>query len=139
MPDNDVPAPGETDPAKTVGRFAGRHVLAELDGIDPGVLDDPGFLRGALTAAVTEAGATVCEVMSHRFTPQGVTVLAMLAESHASLHTYPEIGAVFVDVFTCGDQADPEHAVRLLAGTLDAGSVRLSTVRRGRHPLPGDR
>ena len=61
--------------------------------------------------AVTEAGATLCEVISHRFTPQGVTVLAMLAESHASVHTYPELGAVFVDVFTCGDEADPVRAV----------------------------
>jgi S-adenosylmethionine decarboxylase len=129
MPD-DLPA---------VGRFAGRHVLAELDGIDAALLDDPAFLREALTAAVTEAGATVCEVMSHRFAPQGVTVLAMLAESHASVHTYPEIGAMFVDVFTCGEQADPEHAVRLLAKTLGTGSVQLSTVRRGRPPLPGER
>lgn len=133
MPD-DAPSPG-----KTVGRFAGRHVLAELDGIDPAVLDDPGFLGDALRTAVTEAGATVCEVMSHRFDPQGVTVLAILAESHASVHTYPELGAVFVDVFTCGDRADPEHAVRLLAKALGAGSTQLSTVRRGRHPLPGER
>jgi S-adenosylmethionine decarboxylase len=127
------------DETPVVGRFAGRHVLAELDGIDAALLDDPVFLRAALTSAVTEAGATVCEVMSHRFDPQGVTVLAMLAESHASVHTYPEIGAVFVDVFTCGDQADPEHAVRLLAKTLGTESVQLSTVRRGRPPLPGER
>ena len=55
---------------------------------------------------MSEAGATLCEVMSHRFAPQGVTVLAMLAESHASVHTYPELGTVFVDVFTCGETAD---------------------------------
>ena len=128
MPD-DVPA---------IGRFAGRHVLAELDDVDPSLLDDPTFLREALASAVTEAGATLCEVMSHRFAPQGVTVLAMLAESHASVHTYPELGAVFVDVFTCGDRADPEHAVRLLAKALGTGSVRMSTVRRGRHLRQGE-
>jgi S-adenosylmethionine decarboxylase len=128
MPD-DVPA---------IGRFAGRHVLAELDDVDPSLLDDPTFLREALASAVSEAGATLCEVMSHRFAPQGVTVLAMLAESHASVHTYPELGAVFVDVFTCGDRADPEHAVRLLAKALGTGSVRMSTVRRGRHLLQGE-
>jgi S-adenosylmethionine decarboxylase len=128
MPD-DLPA---------VGRFSGRHVLAELDHVDPALLDDPIFLRAALASAVTEAGATLCEVMSHRFTPQGVTVLAMLAESHASVHTYPELGAVFVDVFTCGDRADPEHAVRLLANALGTGSVRSSTVRRGRHLCQGE-
>jgi S-adenosylmethionine decarboxylase len=128
MPD-DVPA---------IGRFAGRHVLAELDDVDRSLLDDPTFLREALASAVSEAGATLCEVMSHRFAPQGVTVLAMLAESHASVHTYPELGAVFVDVFTCGDRADPEHAVRLLAKALGTGSVRMSTVRRGRHLRQGE-
>jgi S-adenosylmethionine decarboxylase len=115
----------------SVGRFTGRHVLAELDGIEPTLLDDPEFLRETLSSAVTDAGATVCEVMAHQFAPQGVTVLAMLAESHASVHSYPEIGAAFVDVFTCGDRADPEYAVRLLAKALGAGSVHLSTVLRG--------
>lgn len=111
--------------------FSGRHVLAELHGVDPGVLDDPVRLGELLTAAVTEAGATVCDVVAKQFEPQGVTVVAVLAESHATVHTYPELGALFVDVFTCGEQADPEHAVRLLARSLDAGSVQLSTIRRG--------
>ncbi len=114
-----------------VGRFAGRHVLAEFEGIEPVLLDDPVFLKEAITTAVSEAGATVCEVVSHSFAPQGVTVLALLAESHASVHTYPEIGSVFVDVFTCGDRADPERAVELLAKLLGAGTVRMSTVERG--------
>lgn len=119
------------DGAPAVGVFAGRHVLAELGGVDPALLDDAEFLRAALHSAVTEAGATVCEMLDHRFAPQGVTVLAMLAESHASIHTYPEIGAVFIDVFTCGDRADPELAVRLFAAALGTEPVALSTVRRG--------
>ncbi|QXV56690.1 adenosylmethionine decarboxylase [Amycolatopsis sp. TNS106] len=114
-----------------VGRFAGRHVLAEFEGIEPSLLDDAVLLKKTLAEAVTEAGATVCEVVSHSFAPQGVTVLALLAESHASVHTYPEIGSVFVDVFTCGDRADPERAVTLLAKMLGAGTVRMSTVDRG--------
>jgi S-adenosylmethionine decarboxylase len=126
------------DDLPLVGRFAGRHVLAELVGIGRAVLDDPVLLSAALTSALTGAGATVCEVMAHRFAPQGVTVLAMLAESHASVHTYPELGAAFVDVFTCGDRADPEYAVRLLAKALGTGSVGLSTVARGHHPVQGE-
>lgn len=117
-----------------VGGFAGRHVLAEFDGVAAGPLDDADFLRETLAHTLRTAGATVCEVIAHRFQPQGVTVLAMLAESHASVHTYPEIGAVFVDVFTCGDRADPEHAVHLLAEALNARECRTSTVERGRHP-----
>lgn len=119
---------------ETVGVFSGKHVLAEFDGIDANLLDDAEFLRSILATTLKAAGATVCDVITHRFEPQGVTVLAMLAESHASVHTYPEIGAVFVDVFTCGDRADPEDAVRRLAGALGTESMSMSTVRRGRQP-----
>lgn len=114
-----------------IGAFSGRHVLAELDGIEPRLLDDPAFLRQALRSAVTEAGATVIDVLAHRFKPHGVTVLALLAESHASIHAYPEIGAAFADVFTCGERADPELAVRLLAKALGTGSFRITTAHRG--------
>lgn len=117
-----------------VGVFSGKHVLAEFDGIAPALLDDSEFLRHTLAETLTDAGATVCEVIAHSFEPQGVTVLAMLAESHASMHTYPEIGSVFVDVFTCGERADPEQAVRLLAGALGTDSIRVSTVQRGAAP-----
>lgn len=111
--------------------FTGRHVLAELYDASRAVLDDPVALHEALHKALTDAGATVRELHAHQFTPQGVTVLAMLSESHASIHTYPESGAAFVDVFTCGDAADPELAVRVLATRLAAGSLRSRTVSRG--------
>jgi len=113
------------------GNFAGRHVLAELHGIDPGPLDDDVFLREALERSLKQAGATVCEVISKRFQPQGVTVLALLAESHASVHTYPERGSAFVDAFTCGWRADPNEAVRLLGAALGASRVSVQTVHRG--------
>lgn len=113
------------------GTFAGRHVLAELHGIEPAVLDDLDFLSETLQRSLKQAGATVCEVVSKRFEPQGVTVLALLAESHASVHTYPERGSMFVDVFTCGPHADPAEAVRLLGETLAAGRVVTQTVHRG--------
>jgi ornithine decarboxylase len=122
---------GHPLPARTVGAFTGRHVLAEFDGVDPGLLDDVAFLRATLARSLTDAGATVCDVVSKRFAPQGVTVLALLSESHASLHTYPERGSVFLDVFTCGDKADPELAMRLLADALAATSTNLTTIRRG--------
>jgi S-adenosylmethionine decarboxylase len=122
----------------TVGHFAGQHVLAEFEGIDPTLLDDVAFLRVTLERSLDRAGATVCDVVSKRFTPQGVTVLALLSESHASLHTYPEVGSVFLDVFTCGDRADPELAMRLVAEALSATSTNITTIRRGR-PVRADR
>jgi S-adenosylmethionine decarboxylase len=115
-----------------VGVFAGQHVLAEFDGVDPALLDDVAFLRVTLERSLDRAGATVCHVVSKRFVPQGVTVLALLSESHASLHTYPEVGAVFLDVFTCGNRADPELATRLLAEALGAKDSHVTIIRRGR-------
>lgn len=132
------PSPLDADAPTPVGLFVGRHVLAELEGVDHALLDDAELLRSVLAEALTEAGATVREVIAHRFEPQGVTVLAMLAESHASVHTYPEIGAAFVDVFTCGDRAKPELAVELLSGALGTGSFTMSTVDRG-HATPDPR
>lgn len=115
-----------------VGEFAGRHVLGEFDGIDPLLLDDVEFLCATMRAALREAGATVCDVMSKRFVPQGVTVIALLSESHASLHSYPELGSAFLDVFTCGTKANPEYAMRLLAEALGARTTQFTTIRRGR-------
>jgi S-adenosylmethionine decarboxylase proenzyme len=112
--------------------FLGQHVLAEFEGIDPEPLDDVDFLLGTLRGALHAAGATVCDMVAKRFVPQGVTVVALLAESHASLHTYPEFGAVFLDVFTCGNHADPELAMRLLAKALGARSTTITKIQRGR-------
>lgn len=121
-------APGSV---QTVGLFAGQHVIAEFEGVDPDRLDDEPFLRGTLADALRRAGATVLDVISKRFTPQGVTVLALLSESHASLHSYPEVGSIFVDVFTCGTQANPELAVRLLGEALGGEEMRTETIHRG--------
>ena len=115
-----------------VGLFTGQHVLAELEGVAEQLLDDEQFLRDTLHSALSRSQATVCEVIAKRFEPQGVTVLALLSESHASLHTYPEEGSIFIDVFTCGHTAQPERAVELLAEALRSESVNTRTIRRGR-------
>jgi S-adenosylmethionine decarboxylase len=120
------------DSMQMVGLFAGQHVLAEFAGVDSGMLDDEEFLTRTLLDALSRANATVCDVISKRFDPQGVTVLALLSESHASLHTYPEVGSVFLDVFTCGDRADPELAMKLLAEALCTTNTSITTIRRGR-------
>lgn len=112
-------------------RFGGCHVLAQLSGVDPALADDTARLRSILSVALTGAGATVCGMLDQRFTPHGVTVVALLTESHASIHSYPERGAMFVDVFTCGDSADAEHAVRLLCKELAASTALIHTVFRG--------
>ena len=112
-------------------RFGGCHVLAQLSGIDPALADDTARLRSILSDALAGAGANVCGMLDQRFTPHGVTVVALLTESHASIHSYPERGAMFVDVFTCGDSADAEYAVRLLCDGLAASDAVVQTVFRG--------
>jgi spermidine synthase len=112
-------------------QFAGRHVLAEFTGVDPALADDAGRLRDILRDALLQSGATICEMTDKRFEPHGVTVVALLAESHASIHSYPERGAMFVDVFTCGEFADAEQAVRLLCKNIEPAHADIRAVRRG--------
>ncbi len=112
----------------------GRHVLAELGGIDPERLDDAELLRAALSESLVGAGAQVRQVVTERFSPQGATVVAVLAESHASVHTWPELGGMHVDVFTCGDSADPVAAVHDLARRIGATDTALQVVDRGGVP-----
>lgn len=113
------------------GSLHGSHVLAEFYGVDDQKLDDEAFLRNSLEKVLHEAGASVLKVVSSRFSPQGVTVLALLAESHASIHTYPEVGAAFIDFFTCGEKADSQRALDLLAKELGTERVFSRRVRRG--------
>lgn len=126
-----------------VGEFRGRHVLADLYGIQPALLDDVDHLRNLLEQALKEAHATVLQVLSHHFVPQGVTVLALLAESHASLHTYPEHdpvegGACYVDIFTCGQSTDPAQVLKILNDALQPARQHTSIVDRGL-PAPASR
>ncbi|MCU0530317.1 MAG: adenosylmethionine decarboxylase, partial [Cyanobium sp. Prado107] len=108
----------------------GKHCILELYDCDPGRLDDQAFLRDTITAAAQQAGATLLNLITHRFQPQGVTGLALLAESHISIHTWPESGYAAVDVFTCGDHTMPERACAVLAAELGAGRHRLTSFRR---------
>lgn len=117
--------------AHAVGAFTGQHIIAEVKGVKAKRLNDELLLREIMVSALAEAGATVLDVTSKRFDPQGVTVLVLLSESHASLHTYPEIGSAFMDVFTCGHRADPEHAARLIADRLKAPVLQLKAIQRG--------
>jgi S-adenosylmethionine decarboxylase proenzyme len=81
----------------------GHHILVSLYGISFNLLDDLDAIRNAFEEAVEACGATVLNRFSHKFQPQGVTVVYALAESHLSIHTFPEKGCCAIDVYTCGD------------------------------------
>jgi S-adenosylmethionine decarboxylase proenzyme len=106
------------------------HLLVEMHGCDPQLLDDVDGLLEAMSAAVRAAGATEIGRMSHRFAPQGVSAVIMVAESHFSIHTWPEAGYAAVDFYTCGD-CRPELAAESLANSLNAARFDVTTVHRG--------
>ena len=92
----------------------GRHYILELYQCDHAKLNDEAFIRTTITSSAKIAGATLINLVTHSFKPQGVTGLALLAESHISIHTWPEIGYAAIDVFTCGDHTMPEKACKVL-------------------------
>ncbi len=119
----------KTPPTETTDAV-GKHCILELYDCDCARLDDEAFLRDTITTAAKRAGATLLNLITHRFDPQGVTGLALLAESHISIHTWPESGYAAVDVFTCGDHTMPERACQVLWEELGAGRHKLTSFRR---------
>lgn len=88
--------------------FVGRHLLASFTQIERvDLLDNTGELQKALLVGITKAGATPLGWQLHHFEPQGCTLLGLLAESHVSIHTYPEQRSLFLDAFTCGTTCEP--------------------------------
>jgi S-adenosylmethionine decarboxylase len=89
--------------AQTAYQFAGKHFFASYLGCDQEALADVARMQQAMEAAVRASGATILGVLPYTFAADGLTMVFLLSESHASIHTYPEHGACFVDLFTCGD------------------------------------
>lgn len=110
--------------------FFGRHLLASYVDCDPAALADHVGLKAAMSAAVAAAGATLLESAHYSFTPSGMTAVLLLAESHASIHTYPEHQACFVDLFTCGRGCSAEKFDATLREYLRPANVQRRTVLR---------
>ena len=109
----------------------GKHLLLELKGCDKEVINDLSFLKGVLLAAAGEAGATVLGESFHQFSPQGVSGVVVIAESHLFIHTWPEYGYAAVDIFTCGDSVHPEKAAEMLIRKLGAKNHSALELQRG--------
>lgn len=108
----------------------GHHVLVELYECDRAATDDPGVVREGLVAAARAMGATPLAEAFHRFSPQGVSGVVLIAESHLSCHTWPEAGYVAVDIYTCG-KIHPRAAVEHLAAFFRARTHMVQDVVRG--------
>lgn len=108
----------------------GRHLIAEYYGCEADFLDDPEPLMRRMTEAARICGATVVNEASHRFSPCGVSGAVLIAESHLSIHTWPEQRYVAVDIFTCGG-LDPRPGCDHLGEALGAASMRVQEILRG--------
>ncbi len=109
----------------------GTHVLLELRDCDPELLDDLEYIRKELLAAAAEVGAHVVGESFHQFAPQGVTGILSIAESHISIHTWPELGYAAADIFTCGDQTMPDRAAQSVVAALRCQDPQITQIRRG--------
>ena len=109
----------------------GRHLIVEMWGVDPVLLDDEATLRELLVEAAKKAGGRVMGVLFHKFEPQGVTGVVAIAESHISIHTWPEHGYAAMDIFTCGSHVDPWKAFQLSMERLRPKTVNVFEIKRG--------
>lgn len=91
-----------------------------------------------IKSAADIAKSSLLREVSFKFNPQGVTALALLAESHISIHTWPERGYAAVDIFTCGDHCEPEKACRHIEHQMQAGRSELQVIQRGTSSTPLD-
>ena len=109
----------------------GRHLLLELFDCDTDVINSLEALKGALVEAARRAQATIVDVVFHEFNPFGISGVVVIAESHLSIHTWPEYRYAAVDIFSCGDTLQPEEAANYLVEQFSAERTSVVEMQRG--------
>ncbi|UCD95233.1 MAG: S-adenosylmethionine decarboxylase proenzyme [Candidatus Zixiibacteriota bacterium] len=112
-------------------KILGRHLIAELSDCPSEVLNDSAILEEVMKEAARISGATVVDSTFHRYSPQGLSGIVVIAESHISVHTWPEYGYAAIDCFTCGTSVDPWKALEYLKSALKSRSMAVSEIKRG--------
>ncbi len=106
-------------------QILGRHLIVEVFDADPSLLNDAHALEQLLLHAARAAHATVVESVFHRFSPYGVSGVVMIAESHLTIHTWPEYGYAAIDIFTCGPKMDLDAAVEVIRQGLGGRTLQI--------------
>ena len=109
----------------------GVHLICELSGCDPQILTNLEAVKSALEDAARRANVTILQGYYHRFTPLGVSGLLCIAESHISVHTWPELGYAAADIYTCGNHTLPRSALAIIAAALRAEHADSFEITRG--------
>ena len=116
----------------------GKHILAELYDCNNKLLNDTNFIEKAMLKAAELSGATIVSSTFHKFNPHGVSGVVVIAESHMSIHTWPEYGFVAIDLFTCGDTVNPWNGFDHLKEILEASNISTIEMKRGQlHNIQG--
>jgi S-adenosylmethionine decarboxylase len=115
-------------------KILGTHLLIELWSCNTQKLDNLDYLEKIMAQAAEVAGATVLKTAFQDFNPQGVSGVVVIAESHLTVHTWPEHGYAAVDIFTCGSRVNPWKAAGFLRQELEARDIQVRDFQRG---IPG--
>lgn len=109
----------------------GHHYIVEGSGCNPDVISRVEQVEQILVRAAEAADVQIWSISFHRFRPMGVSGVVVISESHLSVHTWPEVGYVALDIFTCGDRARPEAAVQHALKEFGATNMHITEVTRG--------
>ena len=107
----------------------GKHCFTEAYGCPFKLLNDEQYLKEQIVQSLNKTSLTLLDISSYKFEPQGVTIVALLSESHISIHTWPERGSAALDVFTCGE-SNPELAMEHMLMALEAKDYNTNCIRR---------
>jgi len=109
----------------------GTHLLVELRECNPEILKSLEKVRNALVSAAKEAKATIVDISFHEFNPFGISGVVVIAESHLTIHTWPEYDYAAIDIFTCGDVIKPEVAASYLIKQFECRNPSIVEIKRG--------
>jgi S-adenosylmethionine decarboxylase len=112
-------------------KYLGKHLIVEFYGCPSNIIDNKGLLEEILVESVDRAEGKIIGKIFHKFNPQGVTGIIAIAESHVSIHTWPENGYMALDVFTCGSKVDPWKIYKAVAEKIKHGHVKVVELNRG--------
>lgn len=111
--------------------FLGIHLLIEMYDCNSELLNNPEYVQSVLVQSAEHAGATVVSNSIHKFNPHGVSGAVVIAESHVTIHTWPEYNYAAVDVFTCSNTVSPWSIVTEIEEKLECKTSKITDIHRG--------
>ncbi|MGA7877237.1 MAG: adenosylmethionine decarboxylase [Desulfoferrobacter sp.] len=114
----------------------GKHLIVELYGCSSELLNNLVQVEKILIEAVELSKATIVQPVFHHFSPHGISGVVVIAESHFTIHTWPEYGYCALDIFTCGEQIDPDESLHFMKDKFQAENMSVMEIKRGTLDIP---